>query len=329
MRLIFDTFGGDNAPFEIIKGAVEAAREYNTEIALVGNEEEINKYLKELDYSGALVINATEKIENNEDPAFALRRKKDSSTVVGLKAMKEGAGDAFISAGSTGALLAGGLFITGRVENIKRAALPTFLPSLGGSVMVMDSGANMDCEPKLLAQFAMMGKIYLENVVGLENPRIGLLNVGTEEGKGNAQTKEAYNYMKELDINFIGNIEARDVTLGKADLVICDGFAGNVLLKNTEGVAKFLMTTVKSEIAKANLSKESLMDIQKLFGGLSKKLDYKEQGGTILLGLKQVIIKAHGDSDSFAIKNAAKVAIQAINNNITEVLENNFQGGKN
>lgn len=326
MRLIFDTFGGDNAPFEVIKGAVEAAREYKIEIVLVGNEEEIKKILEELDYKDALIINATEKIENNEDPAFALRRKKDSSTVVGLKALKENKGDAFISAGSTGALLAGGLFITGRVDNIKRAALPTFLPSLSGATMVMDSGANMDCEPKLLAQFALMGKIYLENVLGIENPRVGLLNVGTEEGKGNAQTKEAYNYLKESDINFVGNIEARDVTMGKADLIVCDGFAGNILLKNTEGVAKFLMGTVKSEIAKADLSRESLMDIQKLFGGLSKKLDYKEQGGTILLGLKQVIIKAHGDSDSFAIKKAAKAAIQAINNNITEILEKNFSG---
>lgn len=326
MRLIFDTFGGDNAPFEVIKGAVEAAREYKIEIVLVGNEEEIKKILEELDYKDALIINAAEKIENNEDPAFALRRKKDSSTVVGLKALKENKGDAFISAGSTGALLAGGLFITGRVDNIKRAALPTFLPSLSGATMVMDSGANMDCEPKLLAQFALMGKIYLENVLGIENPRVGLLNVGTEEGKGNAQTKEAYNYLKESDINFVGNIEARDVTMGKADLIVCDGFAGNILLKNTEGVAKFLMGTVKSEIAKADLSRESLMDIQKLFGELSKKLDYKEQGGTILLGLKQVIIKAHGDSDSFAIKNAAKAAIQAINNNITEILEKNFSG---
>lgn len=326
MRLIFDTFGGDNAPYEIVKGAVEAAKEFNIEIALVGNEDEIKNILKELDYNGdVVIINATEKIENNEEPAFALRKKKNSSIVIGLKALKEGLGDAFISAGSTGALLAGGLFITGRIDNVKRAALPTFLPNLKGSAMVIDSGANMDCEPELLGQFALMGKIYLEKIKKIENPRVGLLNVGTEEGKGNLQTKEAFNIFKNLDINFIGNIEARDVSLGIADIVVCDGFVGNVLLKNTEGVAKFLMKTVQKEISEANLSKETLMEFQKLFGGLTKKLDYKEFGGTILLGLTQVLIKAHGDSDYIAIKNAAKAAMVAVDNNIINILVDNFR----
>lgn len=326
MRLIFDTLGGDNAPFEIVKGAVEAANEFNIDITLVGNELEIEKILNELNYKGDFkIINATEKIENDEEPAFALRKKKNSSTVLGLKALKESQGDAFISAGSTGALLAGGLFITGRIDNIKRAALPTSLPGLKGSTMVMDSGANMDCDAELLKQFALMGKVYLENVKNIDNPRIGLLNVGTEKGKGNALTKEAYELLSNMDINFVGNIEARDVSMGVCDLVVCDGFVGNVLLKNTEGVAKFLMTTVKSQIKNADLSQNTLLEIQKLFGELSKGLDYKEFGGTILLGLKQVLIKAHGDSDSTAIKNAAKAAITALEHDIIKSIEDNFK----
>lgn len=326
MKLIFDTFGGDYAPFEVIKGAVDAYKELGVDICLVGDSENIETTLKELEFDGkADIIEASEKIENTEDPAFALRRKKNSSTVVGLKALKEGKGDAFISAGSTGALLAGGLFITKRIDNIKRAALPTVIPSINGNVLVMDSGANMDCDPKLLAQFALMGKVYYENLMGVENPTIALLNVGTEEGKGNLQTKEAYKILKEMDINFIGNIEARDVTLGGADVVICDGFAGNILLKNTEGVAKFLYAAAKSEMQNAELSKENLMAVQKVFGGIFKKMDYKEYGGTLLLGLRQVLIKAHGDSDAFAIKNAAKAAVKAVENNIIETLENNFK----
>ena len=326
MRLIFDTFGGDNAPYEIVKGAVEASKELNIDITLVGNEEEIKRILNDLNFTGNYeIINATEKIENNEEPAFALRKKKNSSTVLGLKALKEGSGDAFISAGSTGALLAGGLFITGRINNVKRAALPTSLPGLKGNTLVIDSGANMDCDADLLTQFAIMGKIYLENVEKIENPRIGLLNVGTEEGKGNTLTKETYNLLKEMDINFIGNVEARDVSMGVCDLVVCDGFVGNILLKNTEGVAGFLMSTVKNEVKNAKLSDSTMLELQKLFGGLIKKLDYKEFGGTLLLGLKQVLIKAHGDSDSIAIKNAAKVAVMAVENNIINTLEENFK----
>ena len=325
MRLIFDTFGGDNAPYEIIKGATEAYKEFDVEIALVGDEDEIKKTLKELNFNEDVeVINATEKIENDEEPAFALRKKKNSSTVLGLKALNEGHGDAFISAGSTGALLAGGLFITGRVKNIKRAVLPTSLPGLQGQTLVIDSGANLDCDPELLAQFALMGKVYLENVQGIKNPKVGLLNVGTEEGKGNAKTKEAFNLLKEMDINFVGNIEARDVSLGDCDLVVCDGFDGNILLKNTEGVAKFLLTTIQKEIATAGLSKNTLMEIQGVFNSLNAKLNYKEFGGTILLGLKKVLVKAHGDSDSYAIRNAAKVAIDAVNKDIVNIIEEKF-----
>lgn len=326
MRLLFDALGGDNAPVEIVKGAVLAAEEMNVDISFVGNKIEIEKVLKELNYDKEVsIINTTEKIENEEEPAYAIRKKKNSSTALGLKALKENNADAFISAGSTGALLAGGLFITKRIDNVKRAALPTELPSLSGKTLVIDSGANMDCDANLLLQFALMGKTYLESVKGLENPRVGLLNVGTEEGKGNALTKEAFTLLKNSNLNFVGNIEARDVTMGKCDLVVCDGFVGNILLKNTEGVAKFLMHTIQSEIKNADLSKETLLEVGTLFSKMSKKLDYKEVGGTILLGLKQVVVKAHGDSDSIAIKNAASAAVKALNNNIIETLERDFK----
>ena len=326
MRILFDALGGDNAPLEIVKGAVLAAEEMDIDISFVGNEIEIEKILKELNYNKKVeIINATEKIENNEEPAYAIRKKKNSSTVLGLKALKENNADAFVSAGSTGALLAGGLFITKRIDNVKRAALPTELPSLSGGTLVIDSGANMDCDADLLLQFALMGKTYLEGIKGIKNPRVGLLNVGTEEGKGNALTKEAFTLLKNSDLNFVGNIEARDVTMGKCDLVVCDGFVGNVLLKNTEGVAKFLMHTIQSEIKKAELSKETLLEVGSLFSKMSKNLDYKEVGGTILLGLKQVVVKAHGDSDSIAIKNAARAAVMALNNNIIETLERDFK----
>lgn len=322
MKILFDANGGDNAPFEIVKGAIDARNELGVEIALIGNENAIKSSLDELNET-AEIVNATENIENNEEPAFALRKKKNSSTVIGLSLLKEKKYDAFISAGSTGALLAGGLFIVGRIENVKRAVLPTSIPNLKGSTLVIDSGANMDCSEDLLLQFAKMGDQYLK-INGIENPRIGLLNVGVEEHKGNSLTKAVYPMLKESGLNFVGNVEARDISLGVCDLVVCDGFVGNVLLKNTEGTAYFVSKALEKLVAKSNLSQETLKEVGSLMANAKKSLDYSEVGGAILLGIKEIVIKAHGSSDSKAIKNAAKQAMSAYETKIIDKIEEIF-----
>ncbi|MBL7575162.1 phosphate:acyl-[acyl carrier protein] acyltransferase [Peptoniphilus asaccharolyticus DSM 20463] len=322
MKILFDANGGDNAPFEIVKGAIDARNELGVEIALIGNENAIKSSLDELNET-AEIVNATENIENNEEPAFALRKKKNSSTVIGLSLLKEKKYDAFISAGSTGALLAGGLFIVGRIENVKRAVLPTSIPNLKGSTLVIDSGANMDCSEDLLLQFAKMGDQYLK-INGIENPRIGLLNVGVEEHKGNSLTKAVYPMLKESGLNFVGNVEARDISLGVCDLVVCDGFVGNVMLKNTEGTAYFVSKALEKLVAKSNLSQETLKEVGSLMANAKKSLDYSEVGGAILLGIKEIVIKAHGSSDSKAIKNAAKQAMSAYETKIIDKIEEIF-----
>lgn len=322
MKILFDADGGDNAPFEIVKGAIEARDEFGIEIALIGDEHKIKESLDKLQ-EDALIIPTSETIDNNEEPAFAIKKKKDSSIVVGLKSLKERKFDAFISAGSTGALLAGGLFIIGRINNVTRAVLPTSLPNLKGSTLIIDSGANMDCSEDLLFQFAKMGNEYLK-LHGIENPKIGLLNVGNEEHKGNMVTKATHSLLKEADINFIGNVEARDLSLGVCDLVVCDGFVGNVLLKNTEGNAYFLAKTLEKLVLDSDLPESTMFEINKIMSGVKNKLDYNEVGGAILLGIKEIVIKAHGSSNSRAIKNAAKEAIIAHETKIVRNLEEIF-----
>lgn len=330
MKVLFDTSGGDNAPIEIIKGALEAREEFNIEIAFVGKAEEIKKTIEKFEVKEKIeIIDAQEKIENDEEPAFALRRKKNSSTVIGLNLLKSKEYDAFISAGSTGALLAGGLFIVGRIDNIKRAVLPTSLPNLKGKTMIIDSGANVDCTAEMLLQFAKMGRVYLEEIFKIKNPTVGLLNIGSEKGKGNALTKETYDLLEESNLNFIGNIEARDITLSGCDLAICDGFVGNVLLKNTEGVSKFVLKSFSEVVKQIELSEQSQVEIGKIFNIASKKLDASEVGGALLLGLNRVVIKAHGNADSKAIKNAVKVAIDAVENEIVDKIEKVFKGDFN
>ncbi|SHH25588.1 phosphate:acyl-[acyl carrier protein] acyltransferase [Anaerosphaera aminiphila DSM 21120] len=330
MKVLFDTSGGDNAPIEIIKGALEARGEFNIEIAFVGKAEEIEKTIEKFEVKEKFeIIDAQEKIENDEEPAFALRRKKNSSTVIGLNLLKSKEYDAFISAGSTGALLAGGLFIVGRIDNIKRAVLPTSLPNLNGKTMIIDSGANVDCSAEMLLQFAKMGRVYLEEIFKIKNPTVGLLNIGSEKGKGNALTKETYDLLEESNLNFIGNIEARDITLSGCDLAICDGFVGNVLLKNTEGVSKFVLKSFSEVVKQIELSEQSQVEIGKIFNIASKKLDASEVGGALLLGLNRVVVKAHGNADSKAIKNAVKVAIDAVENEIVDKIEKVFKGDFN
>lgn len=326
MKLIFDINGGDNKS-EIIKGAIEASNEFDTDIILVGREDFIRENLEGLDYNKDKVeiVDAKDNIENNEDPAFALRRKKNSSIVVAMTLLKEKKADAIISAGSTGALLAGGLFIVGRIKGIKRAVLPTFIPGNKSNTLVIDSGANMDTNPDLLLQFAMLGDVFLKEYYKIESPRISLLNVGTEEGKGNSLYKETYNKLKDSSINFVGNLEARDIMNNDVDLLVCDGFDGNILLKSIEGVIDFAVKNVFQIIEKSDFDPESKNVFAKFLMTKFKSLDAKEVGGTILLGIDGNIIKAHGNSDSRAIKNAAKYAINIVESNIVNKIKNKVE----
>ena len=327
MKLIFDINGGDNKS-EIIKGAIEASNEFDTDIILVGREDFIKENLQELDYDKEKVeiVDAKENIENNEDPAFALRRKKDSSIVIAMTLLKEKKGDALISAGSTGALLAGGLFIVGRIKGIKRAVLPTSIPGMKSNTMVIDSGANMDTNPELLLEFATLGEVFLKEYYKIDSPKVGLLNVGSEEGKGNTLYKETYKVLKDSPINFVGNIEARDIMNNDVDLLVCDGFDGNILLKSIEGVVDFAVKNVFHSLEKSDLDDENKALFSKFLMTKFKNLDAKEVGGTILLGIDGNIIKAHGNSDKRAIKNAAKYAISIVESNVVRKIKDKVEG---
>lgn len=327
MKLIFDINGGDNKS-EIIKGAIEASNEFDTDIILVGREDFIKENLQKLDYNKDKVeiVDAKENIENNEDPAFALRRKKDSSIVIAMTLLKEKKGDALISAGSTGALLAGGLFIVGRIKGIKRAVLPTTIPGMKSNTMVIDSGANMDTSPELLLEFATLGEVFLKEYYKIDSPKVGLLNVGSEEGKGNSLYKETYKVLKDSNINFVGNIEARDIMNNDVDLLVCDGFDGNILLKSIEGVVDFAVKNVFHSLEKSDLDDESKALFSKFLMTKFKNLDAKEVGGTILLGIDGNIIKAHGNSDERAIKNAAKYAISIVESNVVKKIKDKVEG---
>lgn len=322
MKLIFDINGGDNKS-EIIRGAIEASNEFNVEVILVGREDFISENLSELNYdrNKIEIVDAKENIENNEDPAFALRRKKDSSIVKSMELLKSKKADAIISAGSTGALLAGGIFIVGRIKGIKRAVLPTVIPGLKSNTMIIDSGANMDTDADLLKEFAMLGDIFLREYYKIEIPKVGLLNVGTEEGKGNSLSKETFEELKNSELNFVGNIEARNITNNDLDLVVCDGFDGNILLKSIEGVVEFSIKNILQTIEKSNFDNEIKNKLNKNLMSSFKDLDAKKVGGTLLLGIDGNIIKAHGNSNSEAIKNAAKYAIDIVESNIVKKIK--------
>ncbi len=331
MKIIVDGMGGDNAPFQIVKGTVDAVNEFDINAIIVGKEDIIIKELEKYEYpkSKIEIINAEEVITNEEDPALAIRRKKKSSLVLGCKALSEGLGDGFISAGSTGALLAGGLFIVKRIEGIERAALTTTYPTLKGVSLLVDAGANVDCKPEYLQQFGMMGSIYMERVLGVNMPKVGLVNIGTESGKGNILAKESYALLKSSNINFVGNIEGRTLPQGEVDVIVADGFVGNVILKLTEGLAISMMDTLK-EIFMENLkTKAGAMLVKPGLKSLKAKMDYREYGGAPLLGTKKPIVKAHGSSDSLAIKNAIGQLIKFIEKDVINIIEKNIDKIRN
>lgn len=320
MKIIVDAMGGDNAPDEIIKGAVDAASEVDATIVLVGNGKIIKNCLEQLPKRDNIKVqHASEVITNEEVPTKAIKTKKDSSMVVGLNMIKEKEGQVFISAGSTGALLTGALLIVGRIKGISRPALCPTLPSQKGPFVIVDAGANTNCRPDYLVQFAHMGNIYCRNVLGIKNPRVGLLNIGTEEEKGNDLTKATYALLKKEKFNFIGSIEGRDLMPGNVDVVVCDGFSGNVVLKTIEGFGLAVFGILKETLLKSVVRKMGALLLKPALKEIKKKMDYTEYGGALLLGIDGGIIKCHGTSKAKEIKSAI---LQAYEFEKTNTIEN-------
>ena len=334
-KIIIDAMGGDNAPKAIIDGTVAALHEYeDIFVYLVGKEEVIREHLAGQNYDKERVeiVDAREEIEMAEPPVAAVRTKKDSSMVVGMRMATEGKGDIFITAGSTGAAVAGGTLVNRRAPGVLRPALAPILPSAGGGVLLIDCGANVDCKPAYLQQFAVMGSIYMRLIMGIENPRVGLLNIGAEDTKGTPLQKESYALLKQASdngiINFVGNVEAREVPLGAVDVVVCDGFSGNVLLKSIEGTALFMASQLKKMFGGSLGGKIGYLFCRKGVKDFKKMMDYREIGGTMLLGISKPVIKAHGSSDALAIRNAVRQAKQAVESGIAEEIRANISSMK-
>lgn len=327
MKIAVDAMGGDNAPSEIIKGCIGALhRDKRLELLIVGNEDVIKNALKEHGTDRITIQNATEIIYGDDAPVEAIKKKKDSSMVVGLQRVKAKQADAFISAGNTGALLAGALLRVGRIKGIDRPALAPVLPNFeGGGTMLIDAGANAECKPINLLQFGLMGSAYMKGIMGIKSPRIALINIGTEKSKGNTLTRDAYELLEKSSLNFIGNIEARDAFNGVADVLVCDGFVGNIILKLTEGLAMSLFAQLKREFTAKVFSKIAASILKPGLGKIKDRLDYKQHGGAPFLGIKGGCIKAHGSSDAIAIENAIMQGVKFIDKGIETRISSHIQ----
>ena len=313
MKIIVDAMGGDNAPMAPVEAAVRAVKELDVEIVLVGKKEVVEKELSAYDYPNdkISIANADEVITNHEEPAKAVRSKKNASVVVAANMLKKGEGDAMLSMGNTGALLASGLLIVGRIKGILRPALATLLPSAKGPKMLIDAGANTNCKPENLVQFGIMGSIYMKNVLGIESPTVGLMSNGEEEGNAGY-------------VNFIGNIEGRDVMEGTADVITCDGFVGNVILKTVEGMGHVVSTKVKNIFMKNLFTKLGAIFVMGGLNEFKQSMDYREYGGAPLLGTKRPVIKGHGSSDGKAVFSAIRQAKKFVETNLIEEIVNNI-----
>ena len=330
MKIILDAMGGDNAPEAVVVGALEAVKAYNCQVVLVGKGEAILEAMKKHGVSdlpaGVEIANADDVVDMHDDPAAVLHKRKNYSMVVGLKMLADGQGDAFVSAGSTGALLTAATLVVKRVKGIRRAAMAPCLPNkVGGKFMIVDCGANAECTPEFLLQFALIGSLQYKKDNKVDSPRVGLLNIGTEDSKGIQLQLDAYKLLTSAHeqglINFIGNVEARQVPLGDVDVVVCDGFSGNVLLKSIEGTAMFMGSAMKKMFKKNIFSKIGYRLCKSGVAVLMKLLDYREIGGTQFLGIKKPVIKAHGSSDALAFRNAVRQAVAAAENNTAAELE--------
>lgn len=324
-----DAMGGDNAPTEMIKGAVRALdRNKDVKVLLVGQEEVICNELAQYTYDNARIeiVNATEVIETAEPPVNAIRRKKDSSIVVGMKLVKEGKADAFVSAGSSGAVLVGGQVIVGRIKGVERPPLAPLLPTEKGVSLLVDCGANVDARPSHLVQFAKMGSIYMEHVMGIKNPTVGIVNIGAEEEKGNALVKETFPLLKEeKDINFIGSVEAREIPHGQADVIVCEAFAGNIILKLFEGVGSVLMSEIKKGMMTSLRSKIGALLVKPALKKTLKSFDASEHGGAPLLGLNGLVVKTHGSSTAKEISNTIIQCVTFKEQKINEKIKESIQ----
>ena len=326
VNVAVDAMGGDNAPVETVKGAVEAiTADKRVKVFLVGREPVIKEELKKYNYDSAQleIVHAEEVIETGEPPVMAIRQKKESSIVKGMQMVRDGACDALVSAGSTGAVLVGGQVIVGRVKGVERPPLAPIIPNINGVSLLLDCGANVDAKPSQLLQFAKMGSIYMEKVIGICNPRVGLVNIGVEEEKGNALTKETYPLLRDCrDINFIGNVEARDIPLGTADVLVCEAFAGNIVLKMLAGVSDALIHKIKAGMMSSLKSKIGALLVKPALKKTLKSFSTEEYGGAPLLGLNGLVVKTHGSSKAVEIRNSILQCIafkeQKINEKIRE-----------
>lgn len=321
MRVVVDAFGGDNAPLEIIKGASLASLEYSTEITLTGNEKTIKQIIAEnnLSFYGELkIVDTDDVISMHDEPTSLVKAHSESSMALAFKELAEDRADAFVSAGSTGAIVVGGTLIIKRIKGVKRPALAGIIPAPKGHYMLMDMGANAECRPEMLCQFGIMASAYLEGVEGKKNPEIGLLNIGTEDTKGGELQKEAYRLMTDAPINFVGNIESREMPKGVCDAVITDGFTGNIALKLIEGTSSTLFSLIKEVFYKSTLNKLAALVVKKDLSRVKKLMDSTEVGGAPLLGVRKTVIKAHGSSNAKAVKNAVGQAIKFTETGVVE-----------
>lgn len=329
MKIIIDAMGGDNAPAEIVKGAVRAKRELGVDVVLVGQQEAVKNCLRAEGCNDIEVINAEEVVTMEDDPSTAIRRKKDSSMAVALGLLRDGAGDAVVSAGSTGALLTGATLVVRRIHGIRRAALAPVLPAGEHGVMLIDCGANVECTAEYLLQFAYMGSFYAKKLMGCENPRVGLLSNGTEPGKGGELQHQAYALMQQAHdegrLNFVGNVEGTGVFAGEADVIVTDGFTGNVMLKTTEGVIKFMMKQLKGVFYKSTVNKLAAAVLKKDLGVMKRSMDVNEVGGTALIGISKPVIKAHGSSNAASIFAAVRQAVNYVNTGIIDDITANIE----
>lgn len=319
MKIIVDAFGGDNAPLEIIKGAAEAKAELGADIILTGDEEIIRKVSADngISLDGIEIVHAPDVFTNNDQPtSIRTKAKADTSLAVGFRLLKEGAGDAFLSAGNSGAIGAGSMFIVKRIKGVQRVAFAPVIPNMTGKFMLIDSGINTDVRPKVLQQFALMGSVYMNKVMGVENPRVGLANVGTEEHKGDELRQQTYKLLQNTPVNFVGNVEGRDIPMDGADVVVCDGFTGNLIIKTYEGVALALLGKIKGIFTKSLKNKLAAALVLGDMKQMKKEFDLDEFGGTAVLGCSKPVFKAHGNAKAKTIKNAVRVCMDYVSSDI-------------
>ena len=323
MRIVLDAMGGDHAPEVVVEGGVMAAREYGIEVVLVGPQEVVEAELAKHDTAGLSlpVVHASQVIEMTDEPSMAARRKKDSSMVVGMNLVKNGEADAFATAGNSGGALAAALFRLGRIKGIKRPALSTIFPMRKGLCFITDIGANTDCKPVYLLQFGIMASAYAERVLGIPNPKVGIVSTGEEEGKGSILVKEAFKLLKKSGLNFIGNVEGKDIPAGLADVVVTDGFSGNIVIKLSEGVAALLMEVMEEEIKKRPAAVLGALLARAALREVKSRLDYSDYGGAPLLGVDGVVIIGHGRSNVKAIKNMVRVGKEAVEKGMLKAIK--------